>query len=136
MTDEPLAGTESAENQETVATGTADKTPVVAIGATAAIIAVVFVLALGLAALAYVLSQADAAQRFDLVTLSANDPGEAEGEASQTGKPLRYLTRLSILNIGRYMLMMMMPTMQPTPTIISGSMIEVSAWIDASTSSS
>ena len=31
---------------------------------------------------------------------------------------------------------MMMPTMQPTPIIISGSMIEVSAWIDASTSSS
>ena len=48
----------------------------------------------------------------------------------------RYLTSESSLNIGRYMLMMITPTMQPTPTIIIGSMIEVSAWIDASTSSS
>ena len=47
-----------------------------------------------------------------------------------------YLTRLSILNIGRYMLMMITPTITPTPTIISGSTTEVSAWIEASTSSS
>ncbi len=47
-----------------------------------------------------------------------------------------YLTSVSSLNIGRYMLMMMTPTMIPTPTIISGSMIEVRAAIDASTSSS
>src|SRR3954452_17320075 len=39
----------------------------------------------------------------------------------------RYLTSESSLNIGRYMLMMMMPTMTPTPTIIRGSMIEVRA---------
>jgi hypothetical protein len=50
--------------------------------------------------------------------------------------PTSYFTSVSILNIGRYMLMMMMPTMIPTPIIISGSMIDVSAWIAASTSSS
>ncbi len=48
----------------------------------------------------------------------------------------RYLISVSSLNIGRYMLMMITPTMQPTPIIISGSMIEVSDWIAASTSSS
>ena len=51
-------------------------------------------------------------------------------------QPRTYLTRLSSLNIGRYMLMMITPTISPTPIIISGSMIEVSVWIDASTSSS
>src|SRR5581483_4228314 len=50
--------------------------------------------------------------------------------------PRRYLTRLSILNIGRYIAITMMPTMMPTPIIISGSMIDVSAAIAASTSSS
>ena len=44
--------------------------------------------------------------------------------------------RLSILNIGRYIEMMITPTIKPTPIIISGSMIEVSDWIEASTSSS
>ena len=48
----------------------------------------------------------------------------------------RYLISVSILNIGRYMLMMITPTIRPTPIIISGSMIEVSDWIAASTSSS
>jgi energy-converting hydrogenase Eha subunit A len=42
--------------RDSVATGTADKTPAVAIGATALIVAVVFVIALGLAALAYFLA--------------------------------------------------------------------------------
>ena len=51
--DEIQAEPESPDDPETVATGTADKTPAVAIGATALIIALVFVLALGLAALAY-----------------------------------------------------------------------------------
>ena len=46
------------------------------------------------------------------------------------------LTRWSILNIGRYMAMRMIPTMIPTPIIMSGSMIEVSDATDASTSSS
>jgi hypothetical protein len=56
--------------------------------------------------------------------------------STSCGPYSRYLTSVSSLNIGRYMLMMMMPTMIPTPTIISGSMIEVRAAIDASTSSS
>ena len=40
------------------------------------------------------------------------------------------------LNIGRYIEMMMMPTMKPTPIIMSGSMIEVRDAIAESTSSS
>ena len=47
-----------------------------------------------------------------------------------------YLTSVSSLNIGRYIEMMITPTMTPTPIIISGSMIEVSDAIEASTSSS
>jgi hypothetical protein len=39
------------------------------------------------------------------------------------------------LNIGRYIEMMMNPTIAPTPSIISGSTIEVRDWIDVSTSS-
>ena len=66
-----------------------------------------------------------------------NRPHALHGTASRAcASRAAYLTSESILNIGRYMLMMITPTMQPTPTIISGSMIEVSAWIDASTSSS
>src|SRR5439155_3711185 len=41
-----------------------------------------------------------------------------------------------ILNIGRYIAMTMMPTMNPTPIIISGSMMDVRDWIVLSTSSS
>jgi hypothetical protein len=37
-----------------------------------------------------------------------------------------YFTRVSILNIGMYIEMMMMPTMTPTPIIMIGSTIEVS----------
>ena len=44
--------------------------------------------------------------------------------------------RLSILNIGRYMAMMITPTIRPTRSIMIGSTIEVSDWIEASTSSS
>jgi hypothetical protein len=40
------------------------------------------------------------------------------------------------LNIGRYIEMMITPTIAPTPIIISGSMIAVSEPIAASTSSS
>ena len=63
-------------------------------------------------------------------------------EGNQTGtcqRPLRatlYWISVSILNMGRYIEMMITPTMQPTPIIISGSMIEVSAEMEASTSSS
>ena len=49
---------------------------------------------------------------------------------------VRYLTSVSILNIGRYIEMMMMPTMMPTPIIMIGSTIEVSDCTAASTSSS
>ena len=57
---------------------------------------------------------------------------------SSAGKSARYElpTSLSILNIGRYIEMTITPTMQPTPIIISGSMIEVSDETAASTSSS
>ena len=33
-------------------------------------------------------------------------------------------------NIGRYIEMMITPTIRPTPIIMIGSMIEVSVWID------
>ena len=65
-----------------------------------------------------------------------NDTLGVRPERSSGARSPSYLTSVSSLNIGRYMLMMMMPTMMPTPTIIIGSMIEVSAWIEASTSSS
>ena len=47
-----------------------------------------------------------------------------------------YSTSWSSLNIGMYMAMMMIPTTRPTPIIMIGSTIDVSAWIEASTSSS
>jgi hypothetical protein len=47
-----------------------------------------------------------------------------------------YLTRESILNIGKYMEITITPTMAPTMIIIRGSMIEVSVEIAESTSSS
>jgi hypothetical protein len=50
--------------------------------------------------------------------------------------PARYLISVSSLNIGRYMEMITMPTITPTPSIMIGSTIEVSDWIEASTSSS
>jgi len=64
---------------------------------------------------------------------SVLSPGTAD--ASRVWRA-RYLISVSILNIGRYMLMMITPTIRPTPIIISGSMMEVSDWIAASTSSS
>ena len=47
-----------------------------------------------------------------------------------------YLTSVSILNIGRYIEITIVPTMTPTPIIMIGSMIEVSDWMLVSTSSS
>jgi hypothetical protein len=38
----------------------------------------------------------------------------------------RYLISVSILNIGKYIEMMITPTIMPTPIIMIGSMIEVS----------
>jgi hypothetical protein len=48
---------------------------------------------------------------------------------------LAYLTSVSILNIGRYIEMMTMPTMMPTPIIMIGSTIDVSDDSAESTSS-
>ena len=48
----------------------------------------------------------------------------------------RYLISVSSLNIGRYIEMITTPTIRPTPSIMIGSTIEVSDWIEASTSSS
>lgn len=48
----------------------------------------------------------------------------------------RYCTSSKILNIGRYIEMTTTPTMQPTPIIIIGSMIEVSDFSIVATSSS
>ena len=56
--------------------------------------------------------------------------------APRPNLPPPYLISVSSLNIGRYMLMITMPTMTPTPSIMIGSTIEVSAWTEASTSSS
>jgi len=47
-----------------------------------------------------------------------------------------YLISVSILNIGKYIAMMITPTIIPTTIIMIGSMIEVSVAIDESTSSS
>src|SRR6185312_6757720 len=61
-----------------------------------------------------------------------------EGRQSAPEQPCarRYLTSESILNIGKYIAITMTPTIKPTRIIISGSTIEVSDWIAASTSSS
>jgi hypothetical protein len=47
-----------------------------------------------------------------------------------------YCTSSKILNIGRYIEITTRPTMQPTPIIMSGSMIEVSDFSIVATSSS
>ena len=47
-----------------------------------------------------------------------------------------YWMSVSILNIGMYMAITIVPTMTPTPIISTGSMIEVSDWMLESTSSS
>jgi hypothetical protein len=47
-----------------------------------------------------------------------------------------HLMSVIILNMGRYIAMMMTPTIAPTAIIISGSMIEVMDWMALSTSSS
>ena len=69
--------------------------------------------------------------------------GHAQQGRRQTPTPLQltlpeetYFTRVSILNIGMYIEMMMTPTMRPTPIIMIGSTIDVSDCTDASTSSS
>ena len=60
------------------------------------------------------------------------------GASSRTtaAKNPRYLISVSSLNIGRYIEMMIVPMTAPTMMIMIGSMIEVSAEMEASTSSS
>ena len=62
----------------------------------------------------------------------------ASGLYKQAAGPLprSYLISVSSLNIGRYIEMMIVPMTPPTMMIMIGSMIEVSAEIEASTSSS
>ncbi len=60
-------------------------------------------------------------------------------ESAGMGAVLRrsnYFTSCSILNIGRYIAITIVPTMTPTPIIMIGSMIEVSEAMLVSTSSS
>ncbi len=52
------------------------------------------------------------------------------------GESSFYLISVSILNIGMYMAITIVPTITPTPIISTGSMIEVSDWMLESTSSS
>ena len=66
----------------------------------------------------------------------ATSPSLSRPRAKSASLGPRYLISVSILNIGRYIEMMITPTIMPTPIIINGSMIEVSDWIAASTSSS
>ena len=64
-------------------------------------------------------------------------PGSLEATTNAAKSPSVYSMRVSILNIGMYIaITITMPTMAPTPIISTGSMIEVSAWMLASTSSS
>ena len=53
-----------------------------------------------------------------------------------TTRPSVYLMSVSILNIGRYIAITIVPTMIPTKIIRIGSMIDVSDWMLESTSSS
>jgi hypothetical protein len=57
-------------------------------------------------------------------------------ELSPETRGTRYLMSVSILNIGRYIAITIVPTMAPTPIIRIGSMMDVSDWMLESTSSS
>ena len=67
---------------------------------------------------------------------SARSAGWLAATTKAAKSPSVYSIRVSILNIGMYIAITIMPTMAPTPIIRIGSMIEVSAWMLASTSSS
>ena len=69
-------------------------------------------------------------------TIRPDETGLRPRHARRPPERAAYSISVSSLNIGRYMLMITMPTMIPTPSIMIGSTIEVSDWIDASTSSS
>ena len=58
------------------------------------------------------------------------------GAAAMVTARSPYLISVSSLNIGRYIEITIVPTITPTPIIRIGSMIDVSDWMLASTSSS
>ena len=57
---------------------------------------------------------------------AANSAQRSTTGMVRAGLARRYLTSVSILNIGMYIAMMITPTMQPTPIIMIGSTIDVS----------
>ena len=78
----------------------------------------------------------------ELRRLDAEEPAGSRTNEGRPGRPSEcsrcggYSIRVSILNIGRYIATMITPTIIPTPIIMIGSMIAVSAATAASTSSS
>jgi hypothetical protein len=65
------------------------------------------------------------------------DGDDEENPPRGHGRPSSsYLMSVSILNIGRYIEITIVPTMTPTPIIRIGSMMDVSDWMLESTSSS
>ena len=56
--------------------------------------------------------------------------------STSSDRPSFYWISVSILNIGRYIAITIVPTITPTQIMSSGSMIEVSDWMLESTSSS
>ena len=73
----------------------------------------------------------------DVFPSQRRQPSPAVPGRTRPGEePVAHLTSWSILNIGRYIEITIIPTMAPTPIIMIGSMIEVSDWMLVSTSSS
>jgi hypothetical protein len=76
------------------------------------------------------------------IPVRGRDPGDARtgtiprAPGGACGGVARYCTSSKILNIGMYIEMTTMPTITPTPIIMSGSMIEVSDFSIVATSSS
>ena len=79
---------------------------------------------------------AEIALRIVLHTSRSSSPGIRWRSAVRKANVKPYFNSESILNIGMYIEMMMIPTMTPTPIIMIGSTIDVSDCTDASTSSS
>jgi hypothetical protein len=67
-----------------------------------------------------------------------DSPGDTHPTHAASGACVRLRQWISVssLNMGRYIAMMMIPTMIPTPIIMSGSMIDVRVAMELSTSSS
>jgi hypothetical protein len=83
------------------------------------------------------LPEAEVTALGDRKKVRTSHPSDDHRPISGRGEePGGYLISVSSLNIGRYIEMMMIPTIRPTPSIMIGSMIDVSEEIEASTSSS